>query len=135
MILWVYRGVKGQKTVQNDKKLCLSCSISQEPYVIWLSFMVQVCKMIISPVAFFNVKILIFQVVKGLKWQEMAQNDKNFCLLDLIISGTIYHMIFIYGAYVCIKGWYLQVFSSFFFFWFLGLLKEGREGEVGLGVG
>ena len=27
-------GVKGQKMVQNDKKLCLLCSISQEPYVL-----------------------------------------------------------------------------------------------------
>ena len=40
LILWVHRRVKGQKTVQNDKKLCLSCSISQEPCIIWLSFMV-----------------------------------------------------------------------------------------------
>ena len=27
-------GVKGQKMVQNDKKLCLLCSISQEPYLL-----------------------------------------------------------------------------------------------------
>ena len=33
--LW---GVKGQKMVQNDKKLPLWCSISREPYMIWLSF-------------------------------------------------------------------------------------------------
>ena len=47
------RQVKGQKTNQNDKKFCLSCSISQEPYIIWLSFMVHLCKMTISPVVFF----------------------------------------------------------------------------------
>ena len=64
-------GVKGQKAIQNDKKLCLLPSISQEPYTIWLSFVVQMCKMIISSV-FFNVKILIFQVVKVLKEQKMA---------------------------------------------------------------
>ena len=66
LIFWVHRGVKGQKMVQNDKKFCLLHSISQEPYIIWLSFMVQMYKMIISPGVFFNVKILIFLVVTGL---------------------------------------------------------------------
>ena len=86
LIFWVHRGVKGQKMVQNDKKLCLSHTMSQEPYIIWLSFMVQMCKMIISPGVFFNFKILIFQVVKGLKGQKMAQNVKNFCLLHLMFQ-------------------------------------------------
>ena len=44
-IFWVVRGVKGQKVVQNDKKFCPSRFISLEPYIIWLSFMVQMCKM------------------------------------------------------------------------------------------
>ena len=68
--------------------------------------MVQMCKMITSLGVFFDVKILIFQVVKGLKEQKLAQNDENFCLLPLLpyISETIYHMIFIYGTHVCIKG-------------------------------
>ena len=35
-----------------------------------LSFMAKMCKMIISPGVFFNVKILIFQFVKGLKGQK-----------------------------------------------------------------
>ena len=83
LIFWVYRGVKEQKMVRNDKKLCLSRSISQEPYIIWLSFVVQMCKMITSPGVFFNFKILVFQVVKGLKGQKMAQNIENFCLLRL----------------------------------------------------
>ena len=46
LIFWVHREVKGQKTVQNDKNLCLLCSLSQEPDIIWLSFMVQMYKMI-----------------------------------------------------------------------------------------
>ena len=52
LIFQVVRGVKGQKMVQNDKKFCLLHSISQEPYIIWLSFMVHMCKMIISPGVF-----------------------------------------------------------------------------------
>ena len=46
----------------------------------WLSFVMQICKMIICPGIFFNFKILIFWVVRGLKWQKMAQNDRKFCL-------------------------------------------------------
>ena len=46
LIFQVFRGVKGLKMVQNDKKICLSHSISQKPYIIWLSFMVHMCKMI-----------------------------------------------------------------------------------------
>ena len=86
LILWVHRGIKGQKTVQNDKKICLLLSLSQEPYIIWLSFMVQMCQMMIFPGVFFNFKILIFRVVRELKGQKMAQNDKNFCLSHLIFQ-------------------------------------------------
>ena len=40
---------KGQKMAEDDKKLCLSHLISQEPYIIWSSFVVHKCKLIISP--------------------------------------------------------------------------------------
>ena len=49
LIFQVVSGVKGQKMAQNDKKFCLSHFILQEPYIIWLSFMVHLCKMMISP--------------------------------------------------------------------------------------
>ena len=69
--------VKGQKMVQNEKKLH---SISQESYIMRFSFMVLVCEMIISPVVFFHFfKFLIFWVVRWVKGQKVAQNDKNFC--------------------------------------------------------
>ena len=41
--------VKGQKIAQNDRKCCLSHSISQEPYIISASFLVHKCKMLIAP--------------------------------------------------------------------------------------
>ena len=47
-IFRIFRG-KREKMDQTDKKLCLSCLISQGPYIIWSSFMVHMCKMIISP--------------------------------------------------------------------------------------
>ena len=40
--------IKQQIMVQNDKKLCPLHSISQERYIIGLSFMAHMCKMIIS---------------------------------------------------------------------------------------
>ena len=53
LIFGVVSGVKTQKMAQNDKKFCMSHFISQEPYIIWLSFMVHLCKMMISPGSFF----------------------------------------------------------------------------------
>ena len=101
-IFWIHiiyiRGVKGQQMVQNDRKFCLLLSISQEPNIVWLSFMVQMCK-IISPGVFFNFQILIFRVVRaeraknGPKWQKIL-------LVSLRISGTVYHMIVIFGTHM-----------------------------------
>ena len=48
------RGVKGQKMTQNEKKFCLLRSISQEPYIISFSYMVHICKLIISMGIFFT---------------------------------------------------------------------------------
>ena len=39
--------VKGQKMAQNEKKVCLSCFISQESFIIWSSFMIHMCNRII----------------------------------------------------------------------------------------
>ena len=52
-IFGVNSGVKGQKIAQNDKKLCLSYSISQEACIVWLWFLVHMCKMMTSPDALF----------------------------------------------------------------------------------
>ena len=43
----------GQKMAQNYKKFCRLLFISQEPYIIWLSFMIHLCKMMISSGVFF----------------------------------------------------------------------------------
>ena len=94
-----FSGVKGQQITQNDKKFCLSCFMSQKPYIIWLSFMVHLCKMKISPDVFFHFfKSVSFWVVRVLKQQKLAQNDKNSVTRH--VSGTILHMIFIYDTHV-----------------------------------
>ena len=68
LIFLVVNEVKGPKMVQNDKRLCTSSSFSQEPYIIWLSFMVHICKTIISPIVFFSV------FHDKMKWTKMAKN-------------------------------------------------------------
>ena len=89
LFFWVVRGVKGQKTVQNDKKLCLLHSISQEPYIIWLSSMVHMCKMIISlGFCFIFSNFLFFGCVRREKVQKMVQNDKKFSLSCSVSQET-----------------------------------------------
>ena len=91
---------KGKKRSRMTKN-CLMRSISQEPYIIWLSFMVQMYKMIVSPVVFFNLNVLIFQVAKELKGQKMVQNDKNFCLSHFIFQeSSIIWSLFMAHTYV-----------------------------------
>ena len=102
LIFWVVRGVTGQKIVQNDKKFWVSCSISLEPYVMWLSFMLHVCKMIKSPGVFVNFSKFWFygssggrgwgwKGKKGLKWQ------KKLCLLCLIFLYFRNHTSFLWS--------------------------------------
>ena len=101
--------------IQNDKKFSPSHSISQEPYIMWLSFMVRMCKMTISLVIFFIFfKILIFWVHRGMKRQTTVRNEKKFCSApyfricaseDSHFCRTLYFrnhdlMIYIYGKHV-----------------------------------
>ena len=116
-ILWVFRGVKGQKMVQNDKKFCLLCLVSQEPYVIWLSFMLHQCKMITTPVGFFIFsKFWFFGLLLGVKVQKMLQNDKKLCLLHSISQEP--HIIRLwFMVHIC-----KMIISSGVFFHFFKIL-------------
>ena len=113
LIFWVVRGVKEEEIIQNNKKFCLLCSTYQEPCIIWLSFMVQTCKIIISILKFW------FSGLpggwKGKKWLIMTT---KFCLcLTLCLRNcTSYDCDF---WYTCVK-WYLQQF-----FWFFKILIFG----------
>ena len=122
-IFWVFRVLKGQKMVQNDKKFCLSLSISQEPCIIWLSFIVHICKMIIcSGIFFFHFfKILIFQVVRGVNVQKMVQNYKKFCPSHSI-SQELYIIWLSFMVHMCKMIISPDVFFHFFkvlIFWFV----------------
>ena len=115
-----------QKTVQNDKKFCLSGFISQEPYIIWSSFMVHMCKMIISPGFFFQFfKIVIFWVVWRVERQKIVQNDKKILSVMLYISGTIHNMVVIYGTHDNISRLFFQFFKILIF-WVVRGVKEQK---------
>ena len=75
------------------------CSVSQEPYIIWLSFMVHMCKKLISwDGVFIFFKILIFSVVRGRKVQKNGPKWQKILSVMLHIWGTIHHMTVIYDC-------------------------------------
>ena len=65
-------GVKGQKIVQYDKELCLSHSVSQEPYIIYCDFWYMCVKWWYTQqiVSFF--KILILGFFRGVEGQKIT---------------------------------------------------------------
>ena len=85
---------------------------SHETYIIWSSFMVHMCKRIISPGFLHFFQILIFWVsskVKEQKWSKMTK--KCVCHTPYLRKHTSYDCGF---WYTCFKWWYLQMFSSLF---------------------
>ena len=59
------------------RSVCSLCTISQELYIMWSWFLVNMCKMTISPSIFFSFfKVLLFWAVMGIKGQKIAQNEK-----------------------------------------------------------
>ena len=110
--------------VQNDKEFFLSCSISQEPHIIWLSFMVHMCKMIISLVVFFNfLKFPIAELSRGWrgkngsKWQNVLSGAPY-------ISGTISYDLHLW--YTCM---YKRIISSGIAFIFSKFWLPGSRGK------
>ena len=97
----VIRLVKGQKIVQNDKKICLLCLISQELYIVWSSLMVHMWNMIISPGFFHLFQIFIFGVNSGVVWKgKKWKNGKKLMPVIFHISGSMHHMIVNFDTYL-----------------------------------
>ena len=97
-ILW---SVKQPNMAQNDNKLCLSDSLSQELYLIWLWFLIHLCKMMISPASFFIFsKFWFFGFLGGrVKGQKMTHNYQ-FQSVTLYISRNVDHIMKIVGTQV-----------------------------------
>ena len=118
LIFWVVMGVKGQKTVQNDKKFCQSHFISQELYMIWFLFMVHMCKVMMSPGGFFIFLKFWFFGVRGIELQKMVQNGKNsVCHTPYLRNHTSYDCCLLYTCKMIIS---LSVFFICSNFDFLG---------------
>ena len=75
--------------VQNDRRFCLLHSIYQEPFIKWLSFMVHIYKMIISPGISFILSEFWFLLVSGVKGQKNGPKWQKILSVTLDISGTI----------------------------------------------
>ena len=116
--LWfsrLFRAGKWAKIVQNDKKLCLSCFISQEQYIIWSPFMVHMYKTVLSLGGFSFFQNFDFWVVRGIKRADNGPKWQKFLSITPYTTETIHHMIFIYGTHM-----FCFVFSFFQSFNFLG---------------
>ena len=104
---------------QDEKKICLLQLISEEPYIVWLSFMVNKCKMIsffLKKNGFYFSKILIFWVVRRVKGQKMAENDiKN---LSHSMSQELYFIWLWFLVHMC-----KVMISPAFFFPFFSFFK------------
>ena len=101
LIFWVVSEVKGQKNGPKWQKIV---SVpSQESYIIWLSFMVHLCEIMISLEIFFHFfKILIFWFLSGVKGEENCPKwEKNFvCRTPYLKNHTSYGF---YLWYTCVK--------------------------------
>ena len=101
--------VKGQKIAQNDKTFCLLCSISQEPYIMWLSFVVHKCKMISPGIFYITFSKFWFGLLwgtKGEKWPKMLKKP---------VLGTIHHISW-FMVHMCertIPPGVFYIFSNF----------------------
>ena len=90
---WFTESIEGKMaktTIQNDKKFCLLHSISQEPCIVWLSFMVLMFKMTISPDVFSVLHNFdLFGLSGGWNGQKSPEMKKK---MTYIISSLMVHM-------------------------------------------
>ena len=120
-------GVKGQKISQNGKEqLHLSRAISQEQYSLWSWFLVQLCKMMISPVFFFKFSYFHFsgsdggkRAIKSPKWEVT--------ILLHAISQEQYSLWSWVLVHLCKMMISPGVFFIFCYFHFLGS-QRGKRG-------
>ena len=99
LIFQAVREVKGQKMAQNDQTFCLSCFMSQESYIIWLSFMLHFCEIMFRGLFFIFSKFW-FSGLLGVKGQKNGPKWKKIMSVMLHISRNIHDMIFMYGTHV-----------------------------------
>ena len=88
--------------VQNDKKFCLSHSLSQEPYpyIIGLSFLVLMCKIIISlDVCLMFSKLWFFGLLWGGGVKKAKNGPKRQKVLSVMLHISYAYIIWNYASY------------------------------------
>ena len=85
------RRVKGQKTVQNDKKI-LSCAPYLRNHALYDCHLWYMCKMVISPDIFFNVSKVWFSRLPGGEKPKTSQKWQTILCVLPYISGTLYDL-------------------------------------------
>ena len=123
-------GLKMQKWPKMTK-FCLSHSISQEAYIIWLWFLVHLSKIMTSLHACFILwKFWFPGLLGGGGWGEggIAKNSPKWQKISISfrISGTVHHMIVIFGTHVEIQGLlykYLRSLFQFCWMWIFPWIK------------
>ena len=115
---WAVLGVKGQKTVQNDKKFCLSCLYLMD-HVSYDCHLWYMCKMIISPGVFSFFQNFDFfgckRTKNGPKWQKNLSVTRS-------ISQEPYFIWFPFMVHMCKAIILPSCFSIFFKILIFGLL-------------
>ena len=112
------------------KKICLLQSMSQEPYIIWLSLTVHLCKMMISlGVLFIFSKFWFFGLLvgdRGVKGQKMIQNEKNsICHTPYLRNHISYDFdLWYFMCKMIISPGFIFIFSKI---WFSGLLGGHKK--------
>ena len=102
LIFWVVREVKGQKMVQNDKKLfSFMLHISGAIHDTFL-IMIRVCKMIISPGDFFIFsKFCFFGLLVGVKGKKWSKMTNKFCQLRSIPRESYMILLSLFIVHLC----------------------------------
>ena len=126
------QGVKEQKTVQNDKKFCPSHAPYLRNHTSYDFHLWYTCvKWLYLQVFFLFFIILIFWVVRGVKVQKNGPKWQKILSVMLHVSGTIHHIIVIYGTHVSNDNICRCFFFHFFKFWFFLLLVRYKRAKNG----
>ena len=111
---------------QNQYKFCLSCFICQEPGIIWLSFMVHLCNMMIAPVVFFKFSKCSVSVLYGWKGKKWSKTRKNcVCCAPYLRNHTSYDCHLWYTCKTIITAGVFFPFFRILIFW----VVRGDKGQ------
>ena len=119
---WFFGLFVGQKMTKwpKMKRFCLSHFILREPYILWFSFMVGMCKMIISSGVFFIFLKFWFSGLLGGKRVKNCQKWQKILLLNSMSQET-----YIIWLWFVVHKCKVMISPCFFFHFFKILIFDG----------